>query len=97
MATDTDTSPMVITSDAQEADAMRAAAEYRTQKAAEAKAARDEKLAPLRAIVSADGYQQIADDVMAILKTNAFADEPAIEVHLRAVAQIMPNLKAATV
>ncbi|RZT56398.1 hypothetical protein EV283_0448 [Sphingomonas sp. BK036] len=86
---------MVITSDEQAAAMERAAAAYRAEKAAAEKAARDDKLAPLRAIVNGDGYAAVVDGLAAIVRAGTFADDASIDVHLRAVAQIMPNLKSA--
>lgn len=84
---------MTITSDEQLAEAERAAAEYRAKQQSEAAAAREEKLGPLRAIVNAKAFDKLVTDLADIARSGAFADDPLIEVHLRAAVQVLPNLK----
>lgn len=89
----TDTNEMTITSDEQLLAAERAAADYRTKRAAEMAAERDKRMEPLRAIVNAAAFDQMIADLLAIQRSGALIDEGSIDAHLRAALQVLPNLK----
>lgn len=84
---------MTITSDEELAEAERATAAYRAKQQAEAAAAREERLAPLRAIVNAEGFDQLVAGLATIARSGALADDTLIDIHLRAAVQVLPNLK----
>lgn len=77
-----------ITSDEEQAAAEAAVAQY----AAEREAA---KMAPLRAIVNAEGYQATIDGLNAIIDAGTWVGGETIAIHLRGAVQTMANLKAA--
>lgn len=85
---------MTITSDEELAEAERAAAEYRAKQQAEAAAAREERLAPLRAVVNVKAFDKLVADLADIARSGALADDTLIDIHLRAAVQVLPNLKA---
>lgn len=78
-------------------EAVRVAAAYQMQIAQEQATARMAALAPLRALVDTDGFNELVSGIADIVRAGTFIDDQSINPHLQAAHQILPNLKQSVV